>query len=159
MCWHVIRSFYGVPPWSRWTLWNNATKKCFSVNLDIRVVVLINSQRRTCVLQEQMRHATLEVGQVIPYLIYDLVGDEVAPAALWRDDHGPLGPPGGLGSSRRRCRGGGDLTLDGATRAAAGPPGVGGKDARSRAAAGTRGGGGEYGRSRRERYCRHGLTL
>jgi hypothetical protein len=88
-----------------------------------------------------------------------LVGDEVAPAALWRDDHGPLGPPGGLGSSRRRCRGGGDLTLDGATRAAAGPPGVGGKDARSRAAAGTRGGGGEYGRSRRERYCRHGLTL
>ena len=84
-----------------------------------------------------------------------LVGDEVAAAALRRDDHGPLGPPGGLGSSRRRRRGGGDLAPDGATRAAAGPPGV-----RSRAAAGPHGGGGgdEYGRSRRERHRLHGLT-
>lgn len=87
-----------------------------------------------------------------------LVGDEVAPAALRRDDHGPLGPPGGLGSSCRRRRGGGDLAPDGATRAAAGPPGVGGDDIRSRAAAGPHGGGGEYGRSRRERHRLHGLT-
>lgn len=86
-----------------------------------------------------------------------LVGDEVAPAALRRDDHGPLGPPGGLGSSCRRRRGGGDLAPDGATRAAAGPPGVGGDYVRSRAAAEPHGGGGEYGRSRRERHRLHGF--
>jgi hypothetical protein len=50
MCWHVIRSFHGVPPWSRWTLWNNATKKCFSVRLDIRVIIFIDSKRSACVL-------------------------------------------------------------------------------------------------------------
>jgi hypothetical protein len=91
-----------------------------------------------------VRHATLELGQVISYLVYNLRqtinnfksknstvtaqnrqlkpctrergwggrlgacagrhlgGDEVAAAALRREDDGPLGPFGGLGASRRR---------------------------------------------------------
>uniref|UniRef100_A0A0A9G6Q1 Uncharacterized protein n=1 Tax=Arundo donax TaxID=35708 RepID=A0A0A9G6Q1_ARUDO len=125
-----------MPPWSRWTLRNNATKECFSVSLDIRVVVLINSQRCACVLQEQMRHAALELSQVIPYLVHNLVGDEVAAAALRRDDDVPLGPPGGQGGSRRRRGGGGDLAPDGAARTAAGASRIGENDGRSRAAAG-----------------------
>lgn len=104
-----------------------------------------------------MRHATLELGQVIPYLVYNLGGDEVAASALRREDDGPLGPFGGLGGSRRRRRGGGDLAPDGATRATAGPPGGGGDDGRSCAAAGSHGGGGDDGRSPRDCSRVHGL--
>ena len=84
-----------------------------------------------------------------------LGGDEVAAAALRREDDGPLGPFGDLGSSRRRRGGGGDLAPDGA---AAGPPGGGGEDDRGRAAAGSHGGGGENGRSRRKCCRMHGLV-
>ena len=129
MCWHVVWPFYGVPPWSRWTLWDNATKKCFSVKLDIGVIVLIDSQRSAGVLQEQMCHAALELGEVVSYPVHNLGGDEVAAAALRRDDDGPLGPAWGQRAGGRRRRGDGELAPDGAgagARATAGPRGDGG---------------------------------
>ena len=102
MCWHVIRSFHSMLPRSRAALWNNFVKECFGVSLYIRVIVLIDGQGSTCVLQEQMRQAALEPGEIALNLPQNLGGDEVAAAALGRDDDGLLGPLGGHGTGRGR---------------------------------------------------------
>ena len=74
-----------------------------------------------------MRQAALELGEVAPDRVHDLVGDDVAAAALRRDDDRPLGPAGGghgSGSGRgRRGGGGGELAPDGGPRGAARPGG------------------------------------
>jgi hypothetical protein len=104
-----------------------------------------------------MRQPALELGEITPYRVHNLqraaadmisitsspskaagtrggggthlMGDDVAPAALRRDDDRLLGPAGcghGTGSGRRRGgggRGGGELTPDGGPPGAAWPSG------------------------------------